>query len=99
VERWIELDLDFHRAVVEASHNPLLRQLSATIREPIRLALRCAARYPATLKLDLEGHRELLEALRHHDPLAARRAAEEVVGVAMLVVEKMARPARSGASR
>jgi DNA-binding FadR family transcriptional regulator len=95
VERRIDLDLDFHTALVEASHNPLLRQLSATIRQPFRLALRCTARFPATLKLGLDGHRAVVEALRRHDPLAARHAAEEVVGLAMLAVDKITRPART----
>jgi DNA-binding FadR family transcriptional regulator len=92
IERRIELDLDFHTAVVAASHNPLLQQLSATIRQPFRLALRCEVRFHATWQLGLDAHRAVFEALRRHDPLAARRAAEELVGLAMLAVEKARRP-------
>jgi len=41
----IQLDLSFHTAVVAASHNPLLEQLTSIIREPFRTALACASRF------------------------------------------------------
>ena len=88
VERVIELDLTFQSAVVEASHNPLLVQLSASIKGPFRVALGCTSRFPAAVRLGLEAHEVLVESLRRRDPLGARRAAEEVVGFAMLAVEK-----------
>ncbi len=87
----IDLDLGFHIAVVAASHNPLLLQLSSIIRKPFRIALAVTSRFPSTLELGIQSHRALLAALRKHDPMAARRAAEEVVGFAMLAVEKAIR--------
>ena len=87
----IELDLNFHVAVVAASHNPLLKELSRIIRQPFRIALSVTSRFPSTVELSLEAHHELLAALRTRDPMAARRAAEEVVGLAMLAVEKAIR--------
>ncbi len=87
----IDLDLGFHTAVVAASHNPLLRELSDTIRQPFRVALSITSRFPSTAELGLEAHHALLAALRRHDPMAARRAAEEIVGLAMLAVEKAIR--------
>ncbi len=87
----IDLDLEFHNAVVVASHNPLLQDLSATIREPFRAALLYTSRFPANLALGVEAQRDLLEGVRRHDPLAARRAAEEAVGLAMLAVEEAIR--------
>jgi len=88
VERLIDLDLAFQSAVVEGSHNPLLVQLSASIRGPLRVALALSARFPASVRLGLSAHEVLLEALLRHDPLGARHAAEEVVGLAMLAVEE-----------
>ncbi|HOK45012.1 MAG TPA: FadR/GntR family transcriptional regulator [Bryobacteraceae bacterium] len=90
-EELIELDLKFHTAVVAASHNPLLKELSGIIREPFRIALSITSRFPSTVQLGLEAHHALLAALRRRDPMAARRAAEEVVGLAMLAVEKAIR--------
>lgn len=87
-ERLIDLDLGFQSAVVEASHNPLLVQLSSTIRSPFRVALAYTSRFPAAVQLGLEAHEELVDSLRRRDPMGARRAAEQVVGYAMLAVEK-----------
>ena len=92
IETVIDLDLAFHSAIVAASHNPLLVELSTTIRGPMRTALACTSRFASTLDLGLEGHRALCEALRRRDPAAARRAAEEAVGFAMLAVGKVFAP-------
>jgi GntR family galactonate operon transcriptional repressor len=90
-EEIIDLDLQFHIAVVAASHNPLLLELSSIIRQPFRVALAVTSRFRSTVELGLQAHHALLAALRKHDPMAARRAAEEVVGLAMLAVEKAIR--------
>jgi GntR family galactonate operon transcriptional repressor len=103
LDELIDLDLAFHAEVVNASHNPLLKQLSANIRQPFRTALSYTSRFRANVELGLEAHRELLARLKERDPVGARRAAEEVVGLAMLAVEKVARSyknrARRGAQR
>lgn len=91
LEQVIELDLQFHEEVMAASHNPLLQQLSAIIRQPFRMALSYTSRLPASAALDLAAHWSLFEALRRHDPLAARSASEKVVGLAMLAVEQVIR--------
>lgn len=88
IEQIVELDLEFHRAVVAASHNLLLEQLNTTIRAPFQTALACTLRYPANVALGHEAHRDLLAALRRRDPLAARGASERIVGLAMLAVEE-----------
>lgn len=87
----VELDLEFHRAVVSASHNLLLEQLSTTIRAPFQTALAFTLRYPANVALGHEAHRDLLAALKRRDPLAARGASEKIVGLAMLAVEEVVR--------
>jgi DNA-binding FadR family transcriptional regulator len=91
LEEAIGLDLQFQTAVVAASHNPLFQQLNASIREPFRTALSYTVRLPAAVALELAAHRTLLDAIRRHDPLAARAAAEEIVGYAMLAVEQVIR--------
>lgn len=91
LEQIIDLDLAFHSAVVAASHSPLLQELSSIIRQPFRIALSYTSRFPSNIELGLEAHHALLAALRKRDPMAARRAAEEAVGLAMLAVEKVIR--------
>jgi DNA-binding GntR family transcriptional regulator len=51
----------------------------------------CTAQFASTIELGLEAHQTLLECLRRRDPVAARKAAEEAVGLAMLAVEKAIR--------
>ncbi len=87
----VDLDLEFHAAIVTASHNPLLERLSATIGQPFRVALSYTTRLPAAVALDLTAYRTLFEAIRKRDPLRARSTAEEVVGLAMLYVEQVIR--------
>jgi GntR family transcriptional regulator, galactonate operon transcriptional repressor len=93
----IDLDLAFHRAVVAASGNPLLLELSDSIRQPFRNVLSCTSRYPANRQLGRDAHAELLAALQRRDPLAARAASEKIVGLAMIAVEQVIR--RRGAPR
>lgn len=88
LDRIIDADLAFHAAVVAASHNPLLQYLSSAIREPFRTALLYTSRSPANIALGLEAHFNLLKALRARDPLAARTASEEAIGLAMVAVEE-----------
>lgn len=90
-EEAIDLDLQFQTALVAASHNALFQQLNAIIREPLRAALSCTVRLPAAVTLEIEGHRALFEAIRRRDPLGARAAADEIVGLAMLAVEQVIR--------
>ena len=90
-EQAIDLDLQFHTAVVAASHNALFQQLSAIIRQPFRAALALTSRLPAAAALETEAYRALFEAIRGRDPLAARAASDKIVGLAMIAVEQIIR--------
>lgn len=87
----VDLDLQFHAAVVGASHNALFRHLNAMIREPFRAALSFTVQLPASEALGIEGYRALFQAIRGRDPLAARNASADIVGLAMLAVEQVIR--------
>lgn len=87
MDQIIDADLAFYAAVVAASHNPLLEYLSTAIRQPFRTALLYTSRRPANIALGLEVHFKLLDALRARDPIGARNAAEEAIGLAMVAVE------------
>jgi DNA-binding FadR family transcriptional regulator len=87
----IDANLQFHHAVTVASHNPLFLQLNTTGRDPFRIALSYTLRVPASLTLELDAYRRLTEAIEARHPLEAKRAAEEVVGLAMLAVDRVIR--------
>ena len=69
----------------------MFEQLSASIREPLRTALSYTTRLPASVALELAACRALVDAIGTRQPLAARAAAEEIVGYAMLAVEQVIR--------
>jgi GntR family transcriptional regulator, galactonate operon transcriptional repressor len=85
----IDLDLEFHTAVVAASHNALFQRLIEIVRQPLRTALAYTVRLPASVALELEGHRTLFHAIRGRDPLGARAASDKIVGLAMIAVEQV----------
>lgn len=89
--RAVDLDLEFYTAVVDASKNPMFRQLNASIRESFRVALSFTVRLRASTQLEIAEHRRLFDAIRSRDPLAARARSEEIVGFAMLAVEQVIR--------
>jgi GntR family galactonate operon transcriptional repressor len=91
LEAAVEADLQYHTAVVAASHNPLFQQLNATIHAPFRAALSYTLLLPASVALELEEYRKVTDAIEQRNPLAARRSAEEIVGFAMLAVEQVIR--------
>jgi GntR family transcriptional regulator, galactonate operon transcriptional repressor len=93
-EEIVTSNLEFYEAVVAASHNPMFRQLSASIRLPMQVALSYTVRLPAVRALEREAHRSLYQAILRHDPRAARTAAEEIVGFSMLAVEQVMRKAK-----
>jgi len=91
LDQVIDVDLHFYHLVVAAGHNPLLNNLSLTIREPFRTMLLYTSRFPANLALEAEAQRRILDTLRRKDPTAARKAAEHAVALAMLAVEEALR--------
>lgn len=95
LEGAIDAELQYHTAVVSASHNPLFQQLNATIHDPYRVSLSYTLLLPASVTLELEEYRKLTEAVEQRNPLAARRSAEEIVGFAMLAVEQVIRDQES----
>jgi DNA-binding FadR family transcriptional regulator len=88
LESVVDLDMQFLQAVIAASHNPLLVNLNEIIREPFKSALLYTFRSVSSIALSLKAQRDLFRALHRKDPVAASRAAERAVGVAMLVVEE-----------
>ena len=62
---------------------------SAFIHAPFRAALSYTTRLSASVVLELEGYREVYDAIRSHDPLGARAASEKIVGLEMLAVERV----------
>ena len=84
----VDLDMELLNAVIAASHNPLLANLNAVIREPFKTTLLYIFRSSTNIALSLKSQEDLLKALHRKDPVAASKAAEKAVGVAMLAVDE-----------
>ena len=68
LEGAVEADLQYHGAVIAASHNPLFLQLNTTMRDPFRVELSYTLLLPASVALELEEYRKLTEAIEARNP-------------------------------
>jgi DNA-binding FadR family transcriptional regulator len=99
LDDFIELDMQLHACIIKASHNRLFQYLSEAIREPFRVALSYTMRNSAVRTLEVTAHRLLVDAIRRKDPLAARAAADTLVGDTMLAVEHVIQQLESRKTR
>lgn len=69
---YVEIDLEFHRALLRAAHNPIFN----VVLEPFRAALRqsrvLGAKVPQAPRRSIRSHRRIYEAIRAQDTAAAR---------------------------
>ena len=87
----VDAGLEFHAAVVAASHNPMLVQLSRAIRRPLQTALAFTTGLNTSDMVDITAHRQLHEALCRRNAMKARSSSEKIVGLAMLSIEEAIR--------
>ncbi|MBW2368079.1 MAG: FadR family transcriptional regulator, partial [Deltaproteobacteria bacterium] len=77
-EKYLEIDMMFHTAILEASHNELLAQIGHTIRNAVHAARR-KDHQDIKFQMDvLPFHAAMLEALETKDPEAAHTAARKM---------------------
>ncbi|MEM7074782.1 MAG: FCD domain-containing protein [Pseudomonadota bacterium] len=77
-EREARLDADFHMAIMEASHNVvmlhMMRSMFQLLQEGVFYNRQVMFRQASTRRALLDQHRAINDALRAHDPEAARTA-------------------------
>lgn len=64
---YLMLDVRFHHAIAEATHNPLLTQLLGTVNDWARTSRRLGLQGASRRRLSLEAHLRILDALRAGD--------------------------------
>jgi GntR family transcriptional repressor for pyruvate dehydrogenase complex len=74
---YIEGELDFHMALAEATHNPLIPAMMESIIDLLREERNKTAKAKGGLKRGQVYHRRILDAVLLHDPQAARLAMKE----------------------
>lgn len=65
---------DFHRRILELSHNPSLRRAGTDLQTQVRIARQSSARNPGRARAAFEEHREIAEAIARRDPKGAGEA-------------------------
>jgi DNA-binding FadR family transcriptional regulator len=76
-------DIEYHRILYGAGHNPIFRQIGGMIDAALRFSLEATTETaPGRLKQALRAHRAVVDALRLKDGMAARRAAEDILALA-----------------
>jgi DNA-binding FadR family transcriptional regulator len=73
IDQWVEADLQFHSAILDATNNPLLRPLGAMIGTALESLLGLSARKAGDFKIALPDHGKVLDAIRSQDGEAARQ--------------------------
>ncbi len=78
-----DADVDFHLAVAEAAGNRYLLRamldIRSLLRQDMELGVEAAIRRFGDLRISVESHRRLVEAIAARDPDAAGREADEIV--------------------
>jgi len=74
IERVCDADLNFHRSLIYASHNVVLRGLVGTIDAALRATFLISNEIMASQAETLHVHLEVFECVRMRDPVGARRA-------------------------
>jgi GntR family transcriptional repressor for pyruvate dehydrogenase complex len=70
----VDLDLQFHFTIAESCKNPVLAKLLHAIRGLLQDSIRMNAQLPGAATLAQHQHTKILDALKQHQPLKARRA-------------------------
>lgn len=73
----VEIDTDFHSMLYAASRNQRLGQIINNLREQIQRFRQTSLSYPGRMRVALEEHRRIIEAISARDPEMARKLAAE----------------------
>lgn len=77
-ETYLEYDMAFHTAVLEASHNELLAQIGRTMRQAVQVARQADVRDIHALRESQPFHRAVMEAVAQQDPQRAYAASRDL---------------------
>ena len=75
----VESDLQFHLAILEATHNAFMRPFGALIQEALRASFRLTNKDRLAFEKSLRRHRDVFEAVRNGDAEAAEVAMKIVL--------------------
>jgi GntR family transcriptional repressor for pyruvate dehydrogenase complex len=77
VEAFVEADLDFHLALAEATHNPVIPLLMDSVIDLLREERKQIGRVEGGLRRGQSHHKKILQAVTHRDAKLARRSMQD----------------------
>jgi len=77
LDKVVETDTDFHSLIYRASRNQRLFQIINNLREQIQRFRTTSLSYPGRMKVAVEEHRKIVEAISGRDGELARKLAQE----------------------
>lgn len=84
----VESDLQFHLAILEATHNTFMRPFGALIQEALRASFKLTNRDRLAFEKSLLRHRHVFEAIRDRDAEAAEAAMRIVLNYTSEDIER-----------
>src|SRR5918997_449134 len=90
---YIDADMAFHTAILDACDNDLLAQLSDTITMALRLSRRLTVSVPGSSLAAMPAHWAVARAISDHEPRAAESAMRELLHVTAVDIEQVLRAA------
>jgi DNA-binding FadR family transcriptional regulator len=82
IEACCRADLDFHSAILAASHNVVLQQLVSTISAALMIGFRQSTHLAKSYELTLSAHSRVLDGIRQRDPEGSRAAMLDLLAIA-----------------
>jgi len=79
VEESLEPDIRFHQAIMDATHNQVIRYIGHTLHNALAISIRLTNWHPDIHILSLPRHEAVYLAIRDRDPRAAARAAKNLL--------------------
>jgi len=89
VDKAVELDIQFHEALYEASRNKRLIQIISNLREQILRFRTQSLAFPGRLAAAVHEHGMIVDAIADRDPAAARKRAEDHIEAARNALMKL----------
>jgi DNA-binding FadR family transcriptional regulator len=96
VDAFVEADMRFHFAIVRASGNDLLEQMTRTVYSALPMSFQTTSRRPGSARRSLPKHRAILRAIRAGDPSQAYSAMRTLVAETAREIGTLPRRERAG---
>ena len=94
-EPFVQADMRFHLAILNACRNELLEQMSRVVYSALLVSFRATSRVPGRAKASIPKHRAIFDAIRARDPRGAGAAMRRLVQSTAREIEALGRRPRA----